>query len=155
MHRNFKYGFSLVLFLVLVSCSRNTAEVLEQGTVAEDELVMTLDTLSQRDFESFYAKIATSYQDSSSSRSFKTSTWMVADSASNFLITYARLPIVGALVTKDSVHVSNKHDKCYMNSSLEFLRQQFGIEFTHKNLQDIVLGIPTNFDSTRTYYQVL
>lgn len=154
MNQSFKYGFLLVLLLVLASCNRNTTEVLEQGTVAEGELVLTLDTLSQRQFETFYAKIATSYDDSASSMSFKTSTWMVADSASNFLISYAKIPVVGALVTLDSVHVSNKREKCQMHSSLEFLRQQFGIEFTLKNLQDIILGIPTNFDASRTYYQV-
>lgn len=157
MSRNFKYGFGIfLLFLLTVSCNRNNADAIteEQGTVAAEDVVAALDTLSKRNFDSFYAKIGTSYRDSSRSVSFKTSAWMVSDSASMFMITYASFPIIAAQVTSDSVHVSNKKDKCYSKASLEFLRQQFGIEVSLKNLEDILLGIPTNFDVGRVYYQV-
>lgn len=154
MSLNFKYGFLAVVLLVLASCNRNTEEVIsEQGVVAKVELVNALDSLSDRTFESFYSKIATSYQDSSRSISFKTSTWMIADSASNFLITYANFPVVGALVTTDSVKVSNKREKCYILSSLDYLSTQFGTTMSLNNLEDILLGIPTNFDPERMYYQ--
>ena len=157
MSRNFKFGFGILLmFFLTVSCNRNTVEAMteEQGTVAASEVVAALDTLSKQTFDSFYAKIGTSYQDSSRSVSFKTSAWMVSDSASMFMITYASFPVVAAQVTTDSVHVSNKKDKCYSKASLEFLKQQFGIDVSLKNLEDILLGIPTNFDASRTYYQV-
>ncbi len=155
MNRLYKYIFGVLVTMAFVSCNRNTVEVVtEQGEVAKMELVTTLDTLSNSKFTSFYSKIATTYQDSSRTNSFKTSVWMKADSASNFLISYASLPIIGALVTTDSVHVSNKKDKCYSHASLEFLRAQFGVQFTLNNLEDILLGVPTNFDASRTYYQV-
>lgn len=155
MNRVIQYALCAICVVLIASCNRNTGEaVAEQGSVAEAELVEALDTMSKRQFQSFFSKISTSYQDSSRNVSFKTSAWMVADSASNFLITYASFPIVGALVTTDSVHVTNKREKCYTKASLAFLREQFGIEFTLKNLEDILLGIPTNYDATRTYYQV-
>lgn len=155
MNRIIQYSLCALCIAFIASCNRNTGEVVtEQGSVAEAELVRALDTLSKREFQSFFSKISTSYQDSSRNVSFKTSAWMVADSASNFLITYASFPIVGALVTTDSVHVTNKREKCYTKASLAFLREQFGIEFTLKNLEDILLGVPTNYDPTRTYYQV-
>lgn len=154
MSLSFKYGFLMVVLLALASCNRNTEEVIsEQGTVAKVELVNALDSLSNKTFNSFYSKIATSYSDSSRSLNFKTSTWMIADSASNFLISYASFPVVGALVTQDSVKVSNKREKCYIYASLDFLSTQFGTSMSLNNLEDILLGIPTNFDAGRTYYQ--
>lgn len=151
----FKFGLCGLLTLLIFACNRNNADAItEQGEVAKTELVAALDTLSKAEFTSFYSKIATSYEDSARSNSFKTSVWMISDSASNFLISYASFPIIGALVTQDSVHVSNKKDKCYSHASLDFLRAQFGVEFTLGNLENILLGIPTNFDATRTYYQV-
>jgi hypothetical protein len=154
MAQTYKYGLLLVVLLSLISC-KTTEEVAvsEQGTVARNELVVALDSLSHQSFDSYYSKIATTFKDSSRSFSFKTSTWMIADSASNFLITFARFPVVGALVTRDSVHVTNRREKCYTNASLNMLSEQFGTELTLRNLQEILLGIPTNFDSEKTYYQ--
>lgn len=151
----FKFGLCALLTLVIFACNRNNTDaVSEQGEVASTELVSALDTLSRAKFTSFYSKISTTYQDSARTNSFKTSVWMISDSASNFLISYASLPVIGAMVTQDSVHVSNKKDKCYSHASLAFLREQFGVEFTLDNLEDILLGIPTNFDASRSYYQV-
>lgn len=156
MSQTSKFIFLVAMGLLLFSCSEKNVEAIvsEQGEVAKLELVASVDSLSNIEFESFYAKIATSYSDSAQNISFKTSAWMITDSASNFLITYASIPVFGALVTVDSVHISNKREKCYKHTSLAFLQEQFGVEFSLDNLQDLILGIPTNFDSTRTYYKV-
>jgi len=154
MHQSYKYAFLLLTLLAFTACKTpKDADVSEQGTVASEELVFALDSLSNKSFESYYSKISTSFKDSSRSFSFKTSTWMIADSAANFLITFARFPVVGALVTKDSVSVSNRREKCFTHAELDMLSEQFGTELTLRNLQEILLGIPTNFDKSKTYYQ--
>lgn len=155
MHLSYKIGLLVLGILIFTSCKTpEELEDSEQGTVAREELVNTLDSLSKTSFESYYSKISTSYKDSSRNVSFKTSTWMIADSAANFLITYARFPVISALVTSDSVTVVNRREKCYTYASLDLLSEQFGTELTLENLQDILLGIPTNFDGEKTYYQM-
>lgn len=154
MNLSFKIGLIAMGVLFLASCKTpKDADVSDQGPVASEELVNALDSLSGTSFESYYSKIATSYKDSSRSVSFKTSTWMIADSASNFLITFAKFPVVSALVTKDSLTVVNRREKCFQFSTLDALSAQFGTELSLDNLQDIILGIPTNFDREKTYYQ--
>jgi len=154
MHLSFKIGILALGMLVLVSCkTTDEIDTSEQGEVANDELVSALDSLSQTSFDSYYSKIATSFKDSSRSVSFKTSTWMIADSAAYFLIKYANFPVASALMGKDSVTVLDRRSKCYTNASLALLSEQFGTELSLDNLQDILLGIPTNFDKEKTYYQ--
>lgn len=139
--------------LAFVSCKSSKDVDSDQGEVASEELVAALDSLSQTTFDSYYSKLATSYKDSSRSVSFKTSTWMIADSAANFLIKFANFPVASALVTNDSVTVVDRRAKCYQYSTLDLLSEQFGTELSLENLQDILLGIPTNFDKEKTYYQ--
>ncbi|XOV65879.1 MAG: DUF4292 domain-containing protein [Fluviicola sp.] len=147
-------AFITVATLVFTSCkSTEELESNEQGEVAREELVLTLDSLSQTSFDSYYSKIATSYKDSTRSLSFKTSAWMISDSAAYFLIKFANFPVASALMEQDSVTVLDRRSKCYRNASLDLLSEQFGTELSLTNLQDILLGIPTNFDKEKTYYQ--
>lgn len=161
MHQSCNISRSLLMVavvilgtLVLTSCkTTEEIEVSGQGEVANEALVEALDSLSQTSFESFYSKIGTTYKDSARSISFKTSTWMIADSAANFLIKYANFPVASALVGADSVTVLDRRSKCYQHASLDLLSEQFGTKLSLENLQDILLGIPTNFDKEKTYYQ--
>lgn len=161
MRLNFKMGNCLravalmtLGMLFLASCkSPKDANASEQGAVASEELVQALDSLSQTSFDSYYSKIATSYKDSSRSISFKTSSWMVADSAAYFLIKFANFPVASALISPDSLTILDRRSKCYQKSSLELLSERFGTELSLDNVQDILLGIPTNFDKEKTYYQ--
>lgn len=154
MNGSFKIGLIALGVLFLASCkSPKDADISEQGVVASEELVQALDSLSGTSFDSYYTKIATSYNDSARSLSFKTSIWMIKDSAANFLISFARFPVASALITQDSLTVVNRREKCYQFSTLDALSEQFGTELSLDNLQDIILGIPTNFDAEKTYYQ--
>lgn len=154
MNLSFKISLIALGVFLLASCkSSDDAEISDQGAVASEELVAALDSLSETHFNSYYSKIATNYQDSSRSFSFKTSTWMIEDSVANFLITFARFPVASALITNDSLTVVNRREKCYQFSTLDALSERFGTELSLDNLQDIMLGIPTNFDKEKTYYQ--
>jgi hypothetical protein len=79
---------------------------------------------------------------------------MVKDSAINTLITYATLPIINSIITKDTVKVVNKKDKCYIIQSLDYIKENFGVEFNYKNLEELILGMPLDYDTTQKYFQI-
>ena len=81
--------------------------------IKDKELVDRLDSLSKIEPRTFYSKLDINYKDSTTDISFKTSLKIVADSAVSAIITYARIPIVTAMVTKDTITVVNKREKCY------------------------------------------
>ncbi|MGB0914611.1 MAG: DUF4292 domain-containing protein, partial [Crocinitomicaceae bacterium] len=104
-----------VLFiLALTSCGSKKEQAGDKLAKAKDtELTQVLDSLSSVKFDYFYSKISTKYKDSSQNVSFKTSVRITKDSAVNTLITFARFPVFNAIVTLDSVKVTDKQKKCY------------------------------------------
>ena len=134
MIRLTKYGILLFCGLMIIACSKNNTEGnVKLPKMKDAELVQALDTLSGLEYSSFYSKISTKYSDSSLNVSFKTSLRIRADSATIMTISYARIPFVNALITTDSVQVSNKKDKCYIKESINFIKEKFGVEFSLKN----------------------
>jgi hypothetical protein len=79
---------------------------------------------------------------------------MVKDSAMNLLITYAKIPIINSSITKDSLTIVNKKDKCFIKEDLSYIKETFGIDFNYKNLEEIFLGLPLDYDSTQKYFQI-
>lgn len=143
------------LLLLAVSCSpKNTEFVTKREKVKDAVLEQVLDSLHRQTAQHFYSKISTEYQDSSRKVSFKTSVRMVKDSVINTTITYANIPIINAIISPDSIKLSNKRDKCYVLQSLSYIKEQFGIEFSHKNLEELFLGLPIGFDPEEKYYQL-
>ncbi len=118
------------------------------------DLVSLLDSLSQDRPATFYSKIATKYSDSSQSRSFKTSLRMISDSAVNMIMTWSKIPVVNTLITKDSLFLANKRENCEIRTDLEYLQDNFGVDFTFRNIEEILLGIPLDYDSTQKYFQI-
>lgn len=157
MNRN-KYILPYFAFLVtvlLVSCkTRVPVEMDKLEKIKDDELELALKEISDFEFNTFYAKIATDYKDSSRKVSFKTSLRMVRDSALNATITYASIPIVNSLITPDSVYISNKREKCYIEESMTFFKQSFGVSFSHMNLEELLLGKPVGYNSEEKYHRV-
>lgn len=147
----------VVLFfaLIFVSCkTRVPTEMEKLPKMKDDELEEALSKIAVFDFETFYAKISTDYKDSTRKVSFKTSLRMVRDSALNATITYAAIPIVNSLVTPDSVFISNKRDKCYIEESMTYFKQSFGVSFSHMNLEELLLGKPVGYDKEEKYHRV-
>ena len=79
---------------------------------------------------------------------------MVADSAINMIVTYAAIPVVNALISKDSVQVVNKREKCVVRTDMAFIRENFGVDFTFRNIEEMILGIPLDYDTTQKYFQI-
>lgn len=155
MHQSRSILYVMLLSLVLISCGSKKNEIFEKlPKVKDNELVKTLDSLSNQHFDYFYAKIGTKYQDSTERVSFKASVRMREDSVVNALITYARFPIINVLVSQDSIKISNKREQCFEIQSIEYIKENFGVDFTYRNLEELFLGMPLGYNNKDKYFRV-
>jgi hypothetical protein len=122
--------------------------------VKESKLTDALDSIILKKPAFFYSKIDTKFDDGSRTVNFKTSVRLRADSAFNALITYAKIPVVTAMVTTDSIKISNKKDRCYVLENLEYFKNTFGINFKYQNIEEIILGLPLDYNTDEKYYHM-
>lgn len=156
MNRSIKFFSLFWAILLLTSCAKHLTDV-EQDKLPRkktQDLIEVMDSLSHRKPDFFYTKIKTDFSDTNRNISFKTSIRMVKDSAINTLITYATLPIINSIITQDTVKIVNKRDKCYIIQSLSYIKENFGIDFNYKNLEELILGMPLDYDTTQKYFQI-
>lgn len=147
---------SVLVLLFLTSCAKkvigeNYVKVERKKTA---ELLYVLDSLTKQKPQTFYSKISTKYKDTTQDISFKTSIRMVKDSAINALITYATLPIYNSVLTPDSLTILNKRGKCYTKTKLSYIKENFGIAFDYKNVEELLLGLPLAYDDDQKYFQI-
>jgi len=158
MNRNFSLLSLLLLSSMLFSCARKmteeivVAEKLQKRK--EKELVAVLDSLALVKPKTFYSKLSVDFKDTSTNISFKTSLKIVTDSAVNAIITYAKIPIVTAMITTDSIIVVNKRDKCFERETLSYIKDKFGIDFTYQNIEELFLGRPLDYNVDQKYFVV-
>jgi hypothetical protein len=149
--------FSIFLMLgIFYSCSPKV--IMELPIIVErkktDELVFKLDSIHNQIPTTFYSKISTKYKDTTQNLSFKTSITVLKDSVLGALVSYAGIPLINSFITKDSLLFTNKREKCYTKNTLDNLKVQFGVDFDFKNIQELILGLPLNFQSNSKYYQI-
>jgi hypothetical protein len=152
-----KYISSVILIaLGVVSCAPKTIgeTLIKVERRKTNELIEKLDSISKQIPHTFYAKISTQYKDTTKEVSFKTSVKIVKDSAMTALVTYASIPLVNAIITKDSLQFTNKREKCYVKSTLTHLKEQFGVDFDFTNVQQLFLGLPLNYQTSEKHYQI-
>jgi hypothetical protein len=156
MIRSIKFVALCGTLLLFVSCAKKLTEVEKEKLPRKkaQELIEVMDSLSHRKPGFFYTKISTDFADTNRSISFKTSIRMVKDSAINTLITYAKIPVINSIITTDTVTIVNKRDKCYIIQSLSYIKENFGIDFNYKNLEELILGMPLDYDTTQKYFQI-
>jgi hypothetical protein len=158
MNRNFSLISLLLLSSMLFSCARKlteeivVAEKLQKRK--EKELVAVLDSLSLVKPKTFYSKLSVDFKDTTTSIAFKTSLKIVTDSAVNAIITYAKIPIVTAMITTDSIIVVNKRDKCFERETLSYIKDKFGIDFTYQNIEELFLGRPLDYNVDQKYFVI-
>lgn len=143
------------IVFILVSCHNKGKEgsgKLENKDI--EELVAALTEMHVSDISTFYTKASTNYTDSSRNVNFKTSIRSIQDSIVNVDIKYSAIPLVNAVVTVDSLKVVNRRDKCWILNSISALKEQFGMEFSLDDLEDLLLGRPLNFDPVVEYHQL-
>jgi len=155
MMGRFKYIFFLVGILTLVSCgtSKEFVNVEKVDKIKDETIFSKLDSLSKVKFNTFYTKISTHYKDSSRSQGFKTSLRMYHDSVINTVVSVA-IPIFQCVISKDSLKMTNKLQKCYVSERLDYFKDLLGVEFTYKNAQELFFGQPIDFDITKKHYRV-
>jgi hypothetical protein len=156
MNHFFRLLFLASTVLFAVSCAkRPTSENLEKlDRKKTSRLIATLDSLTTQRPDFFYTKISTQYKDTNRQISFKTSIRMIRDSAINALITYAKFPIFNTLITQDSLTVVDKRERCYLVQNLGYIKENFGIEFSYRNLEELILGLPLDYDINQKYFQI-
>ncbi len=158
-HRYIKH---IVLFLFLAgitqSCANRklTDDVKPERLpkVKEKQLIAALDSISGLRPETFYTKIKCNFSDTNRTVNFKASIRLIKDSVVNTLITYAAIPVVGALVRPDSIIVSNKRENCFVRTDLTYIRESFGVDFNYTNIEELLLGLPIGFDTSQRYFQI-
>jgi hypothetical protein len=152
----FKFTVGLSFIWALSSCSPKVVSDVMNGEklpkIKDKVLVDRLDSLSKIEPKTFYSKLDINYKDSTTDISFKTSLKIVADSAISAIITYARIPIVTAMVTIDTITVVNKREKCYTVQSLDYLKSTFGVDFTYENMEELFLGKPLDYNIDQKYF---
>jgi hypothetical protein len=158
-HRYIKQVVWLLLFAgITQSCANRNLGGEEKPDrlpkVKEKQLITALDSISGLRPETFYTKIKCTFSDTNRTVNFKASIRMVKDSVINTLITYAAIPVVGALVRPDSIIVSNKRENCFVRTDLTYIRESFGVDFNYKNIEELLLGLPIGFDTSQRYFQI-
>ena len=148
--------FPLIALVLLVSCGKKLTETdnVRLPKVKEKDLMNALDSISLKKPSFFYSKVDTKFDDGDRKISFKTSIRLKADSALNAIITYAGIPMATAMVTTDSVTVTNKKDKCYILENLDYFKNTFGVDFKFKNIEEILLGLPLDYNIDDKYFQI-
>jgi len=146
--------FLVIIVGILVSCaSRRSGEQVKLPKKTTIELRKSMDSIANISFDYFYAKIATKYKDSAQNVSFKTSVRMSKDSVVNSLITYARIPVYNSLLTKDSIILMDKREKCVVSESLNYLKKKFAIDIAYENVEEMMFGAPIAFDLNKKYFR--
>jgi len=119
-----------------------------------EELVLVLDSLTELRPNHLYTKIKTTYADTNQTVSFKTSLRITKDSVVSALITKANIPVAHALVRPDSVLIGNKIANCFIKKDLSYFKEAFGVDFSYRDIEQLMLGLPIGFDTTQTYFQI-
>jgi hypothetical protein len=153
--RNIKW-LGLALLVVLGSCARRP--VADKPVKLEkrktSELIHVMDSLSVIRPNSFYTKIKCHFSDTNRRISFKTSIRSIKDSIINPMITYAGIPLVNSIIRRDSLFITNRKDKCAIRTTMNYIKESFGVDFDYRNIEELLLGLPVAYDTTQKYFQI-
>ncbi len=147
----FTLAFAVIL---LASCGNRRGDGEKLPKVKDKVLIEKLDSLSQQNFDSFYSKLSMNYQDSAQDRSLKVSLRMIQDSAIGATIKFAGIPFVNSVITQDSLKLTNREGKCYILQEIDFLKESFGVSFTHRNMEELFMGFPIAYDKDADFDRV-
>ena len=45
-------------------------------------------------------------------------------------------------------------DKCYSRQNIDFLKESFGVSFTHRNMEELLMGFPIGYNEELDYDRV-
>jgi hypothetical protein len=147
--------FILLLLFILISCGiKKNAETRVTQDMTTEQLLDILVKDHQNTVDFMYTKIATKFKSKKYNYSFKTSLKLRRDSLLWFRISFAGIPIYDGWVDKDSITVLDKVKKEYWVEDYEFLSSFVATEVTYFNFEELALGLPIEFDTTKKYTQL-
>lgn len=158
MHQSIiKIALFLALLIGASACGTKKLadqEIVKLPKVKEELLIQRLDSISNRRPDYFYTKLSTHYADNETEISFTASTRIRKDSATQVTITYARIPIYNAMITPDSLTLVDRRNKCYIQTGVDYLKNSFDVDFSLKNIEELLLGLPIGWDKNKEYHQI-
>ncbi|MCB0476967.1 MAG: DUF4292 domain-containing protein [Crocinitomicaceae bacterium] len=151
---NIILGILLVLFILVACGTKKNSQTLVTKERSTEELLTILKNDHDNKLESLQTKIATKFKSKKYNYSFKTSVKLRRDSLLWFRISFAGIPIYDGWVDKDSITVLDKTKKEYWIEDYKFLSSFVATQVTYDNFEELALGLPIEFDTTREYLQV-
>lgn len=153
--RNIKW-LGIALMIVLGACARRplAAKPVKLEKRKTSELTRVMDSLSLIRPNTFYTKIKCHFSDTNRRVSFKTSIRSIKDSMINPIITFAGIPIVNSVIRPDSLFISNRKDKCAIRTTMNYIKESFGVDFNFRNIEELLLGLPVAYDTAQKYFQI-
>lgn len=147
---------TMIVFLAACGTSKSISAVEKEKLpkVKEEMLIERLDSLYKIKPDFFYTKLSTKYADSTKNHSFTTTVRMRSDSAVQATITFAKIPTFNTMVTLDSITLVDRTDKCFVQEKLDFFKDIFDIDFSYKNIEEILLGLPIDWETDQKYHQI-
>lgn len=140
---------------ITVGCGKRkhnlTSDISEKSLA---ELVGRLDELSHSEWDFLSAKTNVKITSGDQSNNFKASLRMKRDSALLVNISFAGIPIVQSILTKDSVKVVNRKDKCYKFQDLSFVDSLIDFPIEYQQLQDLLIAKPILFNKDAEHIQI-
>lgn len=151
--------FMLLIIGTSVSCAeKSSLSPLTEATVFSKDTLPTgksnhieLDSIHAQFWHWYYGKYSVSYSDNSRKIGFKLSLKCTQDSVANALITFAAIPFVNSLITKDSLTYVNKKDRCFEIYPVDRTKKLLGIALTLDNLEELFLGLPIGFHTNMQF----
>lgn len=152
------------LFIILpllgsVACSTAKVVVVPETATEKldkyktNQLVQAIDSLYKQRPVHFFARIGTKFADNTQSLNFKTSIRLKQDSVLLANMSFMGIPVYNARINKDTVTIVDKRKKCYSNLDIAQLKESFGVDFEHRNIEEILLGLPVEFSTDNKYFQ--
>ena len=155
--RKIAFGFCLMLgTFVLQSCG-TTKELVELEKVKNiNEKILVEKLFEQGDVGYNYlsSKVNVDFKNKSQDRSFAVYLKHNVDTALGGTIKFAQIIGAAFKVDYDSIHFTNKLERCYFLQNLDYLSELFGTDVEFNFFQDVILGLPIGLDTNIKYKQI-
>lgn len=146
-----------LIAMVVGACGTKKQVDLESGDrlpkMEEELLIQQLNELSKARPDYFYTRYNSRFSDNNTNVSFKTTVRMTADSALQASISFANIPIYNAVITPDTLSLVDRRNKCFIQEGTNFFKQQFNVDFSHRNIEELLLGLPIAWNEETIYKQ--
>lgn len=142
-------------FFFFISCGiKKGRETFVTQDRTTEELLQILKNDHNNQVKYLNTKIATKFKSKKYNYSFKTSVKLSRDSLLWFRISFAGIPIYDGWVDDDSITVLDKTKKEYWIEDYKFLSSFVATQVTYDNFEELALGLPIEFDTTKQYEQI-